>query len=308
MRPKVSIIGAGNVGAACAMDIARHGYADVVLMDIVEGLAQGKALDILQSGPLHGSDAYLIGTTNYEDTADSRIVVVTSGVARKPGMSRDDLVLTNRDIVREVVRQVVTLSPRCILLAVTNPLDAMAYLAFKVSGFPRERVVGMSGILDSTRFRTFIARELGVSVDDITAFILGGHGDTMVPIPRFSTVSGMPITQLLSEDTIERLVNRTIQGGGEIVELLKAGSAYQAPGAAVAQMVEAILLDRKRVLPCSVYLDGEYGLRDVFLGVPVRLGSDGMEKVFEVALSPKEKAALERSAQAVRELIKVMKL
>ena len=308
MRSKVSIIGAGNVGTVCATEIGQAGYADVVLLDIVEGLPQGKALDILESLPLHGSDALVTGTNSYEDTANSDIVVVTSGVARKPGMSRDDLVLTNQRIVGDVVRQVAARSPRAILLMVTNPLDAMAYLAYKVSGFPRGRVFGMSGVLDAARFRTFVARELGVSVEEVTAFIMGGHGDSMVPIPRLSTVAGIPLTELLPKETLDRIVKRTVDGGAEIVNLLKTGSAFTAPGAAVAQMVEAILLDKKRILPACAYLDGEYGLRDVFVGVPVRLGAGGMEKIIEVKLAQDEKAALERSAGAVRELIKVMKL
>ncbi len=308
MRKKVTVVGAGNVGATCAQRIAERGYADVVLVDIIEGLPQGKALDMLESGPVVSSDGRLIGSNSYEDTADSDIVVITSGVPRKPGMSRDDLLFTNMEIVKGVTESVVKNSPNCIIIIVTNPLDAMAQLAFHVSKFPKNRVMGMSGILDTTRFRTFLAAELDVSVEDVFACVLGGHGDSMVPIPRLSTVGGVPITDILPPDTIERIVTRTVKGGGEIVSLLKAGSAYYAPSAAVAQMVDSILLDKKRILPCAVYLDGEYGIKGVFLSVPMKLGANGVEQIIEIKLTPEEDAALKKSGEAVRELINIMKL
>lgn len=308
MRKKVTVVGAGNVGATCAQRIAERGYADVVLVDIIEGLPQGKALDMLESGPVVSSDGRLIGSNSYEDTADSDIVVITSGVPRKPGMSRDDLLFTNMEIVKGVTESVVKNSPNCIIIVVTNPLDAMAQLAFHVSKFPKNRVMGMSGILDTTRFRTFLAAELDVSVEDVFACVLGGHGDSMVPIPRLSTVGGVPITDILPPDTIERIVTRTVKGGGEIVSLLKAGSAYYAPSAAVAQMVDSILLDKKRILPCAVYLDGEYGIKGVFLSVPMKLGANGVEQIIEIKLTSEEDAALKKSAEAVRELINIMKL
>ncbi len=308
MRNKVTVVGAGNVGASCAQRLAERGYADVVLVDIIEGLPQGKALDILESGPVVASDARLIGTNSYEESADSDIAVITSGVARKPGMSRDDLVLTNMEIVKGVTESVVKYSPNCIIIVVTNPLDAMAQLALHVSKFPRNRVIGQSGILDTTRFRTFLAMELDVSVEDVSACVLGGHGDTMVAIPRLTTVGGVPITELLPPETIERIVERTVKGGGEIVSLLKAGSAYYAPSAGVVQMVDSIILDKKRILPCAAYLEGEYGIEGVFVGVPVKLGANGIEQVIELKLTPEEDAALKKSAEAVRELLKVMKL
>lgn len=308
MRKKVTVVGAGNVGASCAQRIAERGYADVVLVDIIEGLPQGKALDMLESGPVVSSDGRLIGSNSYEDTADSDIVVITSGVPRKPGMSRDDLLFTNMEIVKGVTESVVKYSPNCIIIVVTNPLDAMAQLAFHVSKFPKNRVMGMSGILDTTRFRTFLAMELDVSVEDVFACVLGGHGDSMVPIPRLSTVGGVPITDILPPDTIERIVTRTVKGGGEIVSLLKAGSAYYAPSAAVAQMVDSILLDKKRILPCAVYLDGEYGVKGVFLSVPMKLGANGVEQIIEIKLTTEEDAALKKSAEAVRELVNIMKL
>ncbi len=308
MRAKVSVIGAGNVGASCAQRVADKGYADVVLVDIVEGLPQGKALDILEAGPVVASDSSVIGTNSYEPTANSDVVVITSGVARKPGMSRDDLLLTNMRIIKDVTTNVVQRSPNCIIIVVTNPLDAMAQLALKASGFPRSRVIGMSGILDSARFRTFLARELNVSVEDVFAFVMGGHGDTMVPITRLSTVGGVPITDLLSREAVDRIVQRTVKGGGEIVSLLKTGSAFYAPAAAVVQMVDAILLDRKRILPCAAYLQGEYGIRDLFVGVPVKLGRAGIEQVIEIKLTSEESTALRKSAEAVRELVEIMKL
>ena len=308
MRSKVTIVGAGNVGASCAQRIAEKGYADVVLVDIIEGVPQGKALDMLEAAPILGLDSSIIGTNSYEATANSDVVVITSGVPRRPGMSRDDLVLTNRDIVKGVTESVVRYSPNCILIVVANPLDAMTQLALHVSQFPRNRVFGQSGILDATRFRSFLATEFGVSVEDVFACVLGGHGDTMVPIPRLCTVGGIPITELLPQETIDRLVERTIKGGGEIVALLKTGSAYYAPSAAVAQMVDAIILDKKRIMSCAAYLDGEYGIRGVVVGVPVKLGKNGIEQIIEIKLLPEEEAALKRSAEAVREIAEVMKL
>ncbi|MBE0415027.1 MAG: malate dehydrogenase [Dehalococcoidia bacterium] len=307
MRRKVTIVGAGNVGASCAQRIAEKGYADVVLVDIIEGLPQGKALDILQSGPVIASDSRLIGTNSYEETADSDIVVITSGVPRNPGMSRNDLVFTNMEIIRGVTENVARYSPNCIIIMVTNPLDAMAQLALQVSKFPRNRVCGQSGILDTTRFRTFLAMELDVSVEDVFACVLGGHDDTMVAIPRLTTVGGIPIAELLPKETIDRIVERTVKGGSEIVSLLKRGSAYYAPSAAVAQMVDSILLDKKRILPCAAYLEGEYGIDGVFVGVPVKLGANGIEQIIEIKLTPEEDAALRKSAEAVRELVDVMK-
>jgi malate dehydrogenase len=302
-RRKVSVIGAGNVGATTAQRIAEAGLADVVLVDIVEGLPQGKGLDLAEAAPVVGHDARVVGTNDYAETAGSDIVVVTSGIARKPGMSRDELLATNAGIVRSVVEQAAAVSPNAILVVVTNPLDAMCHVAMRASGFPRERVIGMAGVLDSARFRTFIAMELGVSVEDTHAFVLGGHGDTMVPLPRYSTVAGVPITELLPPERIAALVERTANGGAEIVSLLKTGSAFYAPAAATFEMVEAILLDRKRVLPCAVYLQGEFGIRDLFVGVPCVLGAGGMERVFEIELNAEERAAFERSAAAVRELV-----
>ncbi len=306
MRSKVTIVGAGNVGATTAQRVFDKGYADVVLVDIVEGLPQGKALDMLQAGPSLGSDASVVGTNGYEETAGSDIVVVTSGIARKPGMSRDDLLLTNMKIVTSVVREVAKHSPDCILMPVTNPLDAMAQRAFQVSGFPKHRVVGMAGILDTSRFRTFLALELGVSVESITAYVLGGHGDTMVPIVGSTTVGGRPVADLLSPERLGEIVKRTQDGGAEIVGLLKTGSAYYAPSAAIAQMVESVLLDKKQILPCTAYLEGEYGIDGLFVGVPVKLGSAGVEQVVEFDLTDEEAAALRHSADAVQELVEVM--
>jgi len=293
------------VGATCAQRLAESGYANVVLVDIVPGVPQGKALDILQSGPLLHSDSRVVGSNSYEETGGSDLVILTAGAPRRPGMSRDDLVLTNMEIVRGAVKEVMKYSPSPIIIAVTNPLDAMAYLALKISGLPRGQVVGMSGILDTARFRTFLARELGVSVEDVQAVVLGGHGDSMVPLPRLATAGGIPVTQLLPPDKLSRIVERTVKAGAEIVDLLKT-SAYYAPAAAVLQMAEAILLDKKRLLPCSAYLDGEYGLEDVFLGMPVKLGREGIEQIVEFKLTPEEKTALERSAAQVRELVEVM--
>jgi malate dehydrogenase len=302
-RSKVTVIGAGNVGATAAQRIAEAGLADVVLVDILEGLPQGKGLDLAEAAPVVGHDARIVGTNDYADTAGSDIIVVTSGLARQPGMSRDDLLAKNAGIVRSVVGAAAAVSPDAILIVVTNPLDAMCHVAMDASGFPRERVLGMAGVLDSARFRTFIAQELGVSVEDTHAFVLGGHGDTMVPLPRYSTVAGIPITELLSPDRVKALSERTANGGAEIVALLKTGSAFYAPAASVFEMVEAILLDRKRVLPCAVLLDGEFGTRGLFVGVPVVLGAAGMERVLEIALTDDEQAAFDRSAAAVKDLV-----
>jgi malate dehydrogenase len=308
VRSKITIIGAGNVGASCAQRIGEKGYADVILVDIIEGMPQGKALDILQSGPILNFDSHVFGTNSYDDTANSDIVIITSGVPRRPGMSRDDLLLTNMDIIKKTTEDVVEYSPNCIMIMVTNPLDAMTQLALHVSKFPRNRVFGQSGVLDTTRFRTFIAAELDVSAEDVYACILGGHGDDMVPVPRLSTVGGIPLTELLPQDKINAIVQRTVKGGGEIVSLLKIGSAFYAPSAAVAQMVEAIILDKKKILPCAVCLEGEYGIDGVVVGVPVKLGNNGVEQIIEIKLTPEEQAALEKSADSVKELIEVMKL
>jgi len=308
MRNKVTIVGAGNVGASCAQQLAQRGYADIVLVDIIEGMPQGKALDLLESGPVIGYDARLVGTNDYKETANSDIVVITSGVPRKPGMSRDDLVLTNMEIVKGVTEQVARFSPNCIIIMVANPLDAMCQLALHVSGFPRNRVFGMSGILDTARFRTFLAQELDVSVEDVSAYVLGGHGDTMIPVTRLTTVGGIPITELLPPETIDRIVERTVKGGGEIVALLKSGSAFYAPSAAVAQMVDSIIRDRKRILPVAAYLQGEYGIDGVYVGVPAKLGSKGIEQIIEIKLTAEEQAALKHSADAVLELVQIMKL
>ena len=306
MRSKVTIVGAGNVGATAAQRIFDKGHADVVLVDIVEGLPQGKALDMLESGPVVGSDANVVGANGYDETAGSDVVVITSGIARKPGMSRDDLLLTNMKIVTSVVEEVAERSPDCVLMLVTNPLDAMAQRAHQVSGFPKSRVVGQAGILDTARFRTFLSLELGVSVDSITAWVLGGHGDTMVPVVGSTTVGGQPVADLIAPERLDEIVKRTQDGGAEIVGLLKTGSAYYAPSAAVAQMVEAVLLDKKQILPCTTYLEGEYGIDGLFVGVPVKLGAGGVEEIIEFDLTPDEKAALDYSANAVRELVDVM--
>jgi len=306
MRRKVTVIGAGNVGANCALRIADQELADVVLVDIVEGVPQGKGLDLLQSGPVQGYDVLVTGANNYEPTANSDIVVITAGFPRKPGMSRDDLLMANYNIVKPAAEQAAKYSPDAILIVVSNPLDAMCWTAFKASGFGKSRVVGMAGILDTARFRTFIARELEVSVENITAMVLGGHGDTMVPLVRLTNVSGIPLTELLDSATIARLVERTRNGGAEIVKLLKTGSAYYAPSAAAVEMVESILKDKKKVLPCSAYLDGEYGVHGVFVGVPVKLGAGGVEKIYEIGLTPEEQAQFAKSAASVQELIDVL--
>ncbi len=302
-RNKVTVIGAGNVGATTAQRIAEAGLADVVLVDIVDGLPQGKGLDLAEAAPVVGHDARILGTNDYADTAGSDIIVVTSGIPRKPGMSRDDLIATNAGIVGGVVKAAAAVSPDAILIVVTNPLDVMCHVAMRASGFPRERVLGMAGVLDSARFRTFIAQELGVSVADVHAFVLGGHGDTMVPLSRYSTVAGVPITELLTADRVKALEDRTANGGAEIVALLKTGSAFYAPAASTFEMVDAILRDRKRVLPCATYLQGEFGVDGLFVGVPIVIGRGGLERVFEIELTAAERVAFDRSVAAVRELV-----
>ena len=306
MNNKVSVIGSGNVGATAARSIADKELADVVVLDILEGVPQGKGLDMLEACPVEGSDSRVLGTNDYADTAGSDIVVITAGLARKPGMSRDDLLNKNYAIIKSVTEQVATHSPNCIIVPVTNPLDAMCQVVYRVSGFPRERVVGMAGVLDSARMRTFIAQELDVSVENTHAFVLGGHGDTMVPLPRYSTVAGVPITELMDEATIDAIVKRTAAGGAEIVKLLGTGSAFYAPGSAVVEMVEAILKDKKKILPCAAFLHGEYGIEDLFVGVPVKLGAAGIEQIIEITLTEDEQAALVKSADAVRELVQVI--
>jgi malate dehydrogenase len=303
---KVTVIGAGNIGGTTALHLAMRNIADVVLVDIVEGLPQGKALDILESGPILRFDSNVIGTNDYEDTAGSDVVVITSGKPRQPGMSRTDLLNDNQEIVGSVTKQVVENSPNAIIIVVANPLDAMCHVALETSGFPRERVIGMAGILDTARYRTFIAERVGASVRDVFALVLGGHGDTMVPLPSMATVSGVPITQMLSQDEVDAIVQRTRQGGGEIVELLGSGSAFYAPAAAIVEMVDAILMDQKRILPCAAYLQGEYGLNDLFVGVPVKLGAGGIEDVIELELSDDEREQLEYSANDVREMVEVL--
>ena len=307
MVNKITVVGAGNVGATTAQRIAEKELAGtVVMVDVMEGIPQGKALDQWQSAPIEGFDTRVIGTNGYEETRDSDIVVITAGIPRKPGMSRDDLLNTNHKIMNDVVGKIVQHSPNCILIIVSNPLDAMAQAAYKMSGFPRERVIGMAGVLDSARFRTFIAQELKVSVENVTAFVLGGHGDTMVPLARYSTVAGIPITELMDKATVDRIVQRTRDGGAEIVKHLKTGSAYYAPSAAATEMVEAILKDKKKILPCAAYLNGEYGIHGLFVGVPVKLGAKGIEQIIEIKLTPDEKAALDKSAEAVKDLIAVI--
>jgi malate dehydrogenase len=307
-RPKITVVGAGNVGATAAQYIVEKELGDVVLVDVIEGIPQGKALDLAQAGPVHGYDTAVTGSNGYDETANSDIVIITAGMARKPGMTRDDLLFKNAEIVGSVVEQVASRSKNAILILVTNPLDAMVQLAWKKSGFPAERVIGMAGVLDSSRFRTFIARELNVSVENVTAFVLGGHGDTMVPLPRYSTVAGIPITDLLPKDRIDALVTRTANGGAEIVNYLKSGSAYYAPGASAVEMVEAILKDKKKILPCAAYLKGQYGVNGLYVGVPVKLGRAGVEQIIEITLKPDEQAAFDNSAAAVRELVDKLKL
>ncbi len=307
-RKKISVIGAGFVGATAAHWAAEKELGDVVLVDILEGIPQGKALDLFEASPIEGFDARVIGSNGYGETKDSDVVIITSGVPRKPGMSREDLLEINKKIIESVVKEVVEKSPQAILIMVTNPLDTMTYLAFKRSKLPKQRVMGMAGILDTARFKAFIAIELGVSVEDIQALLLGGHGDEMVPLPRYTTISGIPLSQLLSKETIDRLVDRTRKGGGEIVNLLKTGSAFYAPSAAAIQMTEAILKDKKRILPCCVYLDGEFGLKDICFGVPVKLGAGGAESIIELQLTEEEKSLVAKSAESVKKSIMELKL
>jgi malate dehydrogenase len=307
MKQKVTVVGAGNVGATAAQRLAEKELCDVVLVDVVEGIPQGKSLDLTEAAPIEKHDAHLTGTNGYEETAGSDIVIITAGIPRKPGMSRDDLISTNAGIMKSVTEQVVKHSPDSILIIVSNPLDAMCHVAFDASGFPKNRVMGMAGVLDSARFRAFIAMELDVSVENTHAFVLGGHGDTMVPLPRFSTVAGIPITELMSKERIEALVKRTANGGAEIVSLLKTGSAYYAPASAAVEMAESILKDKKKILPCAAYLQGEYDCNDLFIGVPVKLGADGIEQVIEISLTDEEKIALKKSADSVQELKETLK-
>jgi len=302
MRKKITVVGAGNVGASAAAWLAEKGAFDIVLVDVVEGLPQGKALDLLQAGPVLGSDAQVVGTNDYGPTAGSDLFIVTAGIARKPGMSRDDLLKTNTGIVKAVAEQIKKTSPGAFVIVVSNPLDAMCYVMKQVTGFPRERVIGMAGVLDSARMSTFIAQELKVSVKNVHSFVLGGHGDAMVPLPRYTTVSGVPITELLPKEKIDAIVKRTANGGAEIVALLKTGSAFYAPGASAVQMAEAILFDKKHILPCAVWLQGEYGLKNVYCGVPAKLGAKGLEQIVQLKLSSEEQAALNKSAEGVREL------
>jgi malate dehydrogenase len=307
VRNKITVVGAGNVGANCALRVAEKGLADVVLVDVVEGVPQGKALDLLQSGPVQGYDVSIVGSNDYAATADSDVVIITAGFPRKPGMSRDDLLMANYQIVSGVTEQVAKFSPNSILILVTNPLDAMAQAALWTSKFNKQRVVGMAGVLDSARFRTFIAQEVGVSVENVTAVVLGGHGDTMVPVVRLSNVSGIPLTELMDQATIDAIVDRTRNGGAEIVKYLKTGSAYYAPSAAAVEMAESILRDKKKVMPCAAYLEGEYGINGLFVGVPCKLGARGIEKIYELKLTAEEQAGLKKSAAAVQELVDVLK-
>jgi malate dehydrogenase len=306
MRKKVTVVGAGNVGATTAQRLFERGYMDIVMVDVVEGMPQGKALDILQSGPILGVDASIIGTNDYGATANSDVVVITAGVARKPGMSRDDLLVTNKRIISDVVENTVKHSPNSILIIVSNPLDAMVQQAYQVSGFPKNRVIGMAGVLDTARFRTFLANELGVSVKDIQAYVLGGHGDQMVPLIHYTTVGGVPISKVLTSYSLDQIIKRTQGGGGEIVALLKTGSAFYAPSAASAEMVDAILLDQKRQIPCATLLEGEYGIEGIYMGVPVILGANGVEQIIQLELTREEQQELAKSAEAVRELIATM--
>jgi malate dehydrogenase len=305
-KSKVTVVGAGNIGGTVALHLAQRNYTDVVLLDIVEGLPQGKALDIMESGPIIRFDSSVIGTNDYEDTAGSDIAVITSGKPRQPGMDRSELLNENQEIVSSVTEQLVEHSPDCIIIVVANPLDAMCHVTIETSGFPRERVVGMAGILDTARYRTFIAQEVDVSVRDVFALVLGGHGDTMVPLPSMATVNGVPITEILSQDRVDAIVDRTRGGGAEIVDLLGSGSAFYAPAAAIVEMIDAILLDQKRILPCAVYLQGEYGINDLFVGVPVKLGAGGVEEVIELDLSESEREDLEYSANDVRDMVEVL--
>ncbi len=307
MRKKVTVVGAGNVGASCALRIADKELADVVLVDVIEGVPQGKGLDLLQSGPIQGYDVTITGANDYEPTANSDLAIITAGFPRKPGMSRDDLLLANYDVIRVATEQVAKYSPNCIIIVVTNPLDAMCQAAYWVSKFSKNRVIGMAGVLDSARFRTFIAEALKVSVENVTAVVMGGHGDTMVPLVRLSGVSGIPLTELMDQATIDKIVDRTRNGGAEIVKYLKTGSAFYAPAAAAVEMAESILKDKKKVLPCAAYLEGEYGINGLFVGVPVKLGARGIEQIYQVKLMPEEQAMLKKSADSVQELIDVLK-
>jgi malate dehydrogenase len=307
LRKKVTVVGAGNVGANCALRVAEKELADVVLVDVIEGVPQGKALDLLESGPVQGYDIQITGGNDYEPTANSDLVILTAGFPRKPGMSRDDLLLANYEVVSTATGQIVKYSPNCILIVVTNPLDAMCQAAYMVSKFSKNRVIGMAGVLDTARFRTFIAQELKVSVENVTAVVMGGHGDTMVPLVRLSNVAGIPLEDLLDKATLDRLVDRTRNGGAEIVKLLKTGSAFYAPSAAAVEMAESILLDKKKVLPCAAYLEGEYGINGLFVGVPVKLGARGIEQIFQLKLSAEETALLKKSADSVHELVSVIK-
>src|SRR5919201_1289236 len=306
MRRKITVVGAGNVGATTVQRLAERDYADVVMVDIVEGLPQGKALDLNQAGPVVGYEPNIVGTNTYDDTSGSDIVVITSGLPRKPGMSRDDLLAANREIVESVTKEVAELSPDAIIIAVTNPLDAMCHVALETSGFPRQRVVGMAGILDSARFRTFLAWELGVSVRDVTGFVLGGHGDTMVPVTSYTNVAGVPVSQRIDDMRLDEIVQRTRDGGAEVVKLLQKGSAFYAPAAAVAEMVDSIVFDQKRVLPCAALCQGEFGIDGLFVGVPVRLGAEGIEEIVEIDLDDAERDELEKSAGAVQELVEAL--
>jgi malate dehydrogenase len=307
MDKKVTVVGAGNVGATAAQRLSEKELCDVVLIDVIEGVPQGKALDLMEAAPIEKHDARLLGANDYDESKDSDVVIITAGIPRKPGMSRDDLIATNAGIVRTVTEKIVSLSPEAVIIIVSNPLDAMCHVAFESSGFPKNRVMGMAGVLDSARFRAFIAMELNVSVENTHAFVLGGHGDTMVPLPRYSTVAGIPITELLPKERIDALVERTANGGAEIVSLLKTGSAYYAPASAAVEMTESILKDKKKILPCAAYLEGEYGIQDLFIGVPVKLGKNGVEEVIEIELTESEKAALNKSASAVEELKTLLK-
>jgi malate dehydrogenase len=306
MRSKITVVGAGNVGATLVQRLAERDYADIVMVDIVEGLPQGKALDLRESGPILGHDSYVTGTNSYRETTGSDVCIITSGLPRKPGMSRDDLIETNMRIVREVTEKLVKASPKTILIVVSNPLDAMCHVAIKASGFPRERVIGMAGVLDTARFRSFIAEELKVSVKDVDAYVLGGHGDTMVPLTRYTTVAGVPVEKLIPKPRLSEIVQRARDGGAEVVALLKTGSAFYAPSAAVAEMVDSIILDKKRILPCAAQLNGEYGYKGLFIGVPCKLGSKGLEEVMQLELTAAEKKALDQSAAAVKELVGVV--
>jgi malate dehydrogenase len=306
MRKKITVIGAGNVGATCAHRLADKQLGDVVLIDILEGVPQGKALDLLEAGPIEGYDVRVKGTNDFADTANSDVVVMTAGFPRKPGMSRDDLLKKNYDVVKATIEKVAKTSPEAILIMVTNPLDAMAQTALKVSGFSKNRVIGMAGILDTARYRTFIAEALNVSVQNVQGFVLGGHGDTMVPVPRYTTVAGIPVAELMPQDKLDAIIERTRKGGGEIVSYLKTGSAFYAPSAAAVEMVEAIFYDRKKILPCAAYLEGEYGINGLYVGVPVKLGKNGIEEIIQIKLTAEEQAALQKSADAVKELVTVI--